>query len=75
MVLYTDGITEARDPDGGFFGLQRLVVLLEQHAATHRPVPESLRLVVRDVLEHQAGVLQDDATLMIVEWAPSGSGP
>lgn len=70
VVLYTDGITEARDPDGGFFGLPRLVELLEQHHAAHRPAPESLRLVVRSVLDHQSDVLQDDATLMIVEWAP-----
>jgi len=70
VVLYTDGITEARDTAGAFFGLERLVALLEEHVGT--PAPETLRLVVRDVLGHQRGVLQDDATLMLLEWSPGG---
>lgn len=70
VILYTDGITEARADDGTFFGLDRLVTLLEEHAAAQRPAPETLRLVVRSVLEHHRGVLRDDATLMIIEWAP-----
>lgn len=70
VVLYTDGITEARDSDGAFFGLERLVALLEEHDGT--PAPETLRLVVRDVLAHQRGVLQDDATLLMLEWSPGG---
>ncbi len=70
VVLYTDGITEARDSEGAFFGLGRLVALLEEHGGT--PAPETLRLVVRDVLAHQRGVLQDDATLLLLEWSPGG---
>lgn len=70
IVFYTDGITEARDASGAFFGLERLVALLEEHGDT--PAPETLRLVVRDVLSHQRGVLQDDATLLLLEWAPGG---
>lgn len=70
VVLYTDGITEARDSAGAFFGRERLVALLEEHGGT--PAPETLRLVVRDVLAHQLGVLQDDATLLMLEWSPGG---
>lgn len=70
VVFYTDGITEARDTRKAFFGLERLVALLEEHGDT--PAPETLRLVVRDVLTHQRGVLQDDATLLLLEWAPGG---
>ncbi|MCM3660456.1 serine/threonine-protein phosphatase [Georgenia satyanarayanai] len=70
VLLYTDGITEARDSDGTFFGVPRLVALLEEHGGT--PAPETLRLVVRDVLAHQRGVLQDDATLLLLEWSPGG---
>jgi phosphoserine phosphatase RsbU/P len=69
IVLYTDGITEARTEDGDFFGLERLVDHLERAAATRQPAPETLRRISHDVLAHQNGVLHDDATLLIVEWA------
>lgn len=73
VVMYTDGITEARDDAGGFFGLDRFISLLEEQAAQDVPTPETLRLVVREVLAHQRQVLQDDATLLVVQWAP-GAG-
>lgn len=73
LVLYTDGITEARDEHGAFFGIERLKTLFAEHAAHRLPAPETLRLVMHSVLEHQRGVLQDDATLLLVEWSP-GAG-
>lgn len=69
VVFYTDGVTEARGADGEQFGLPRLVDQLERSTASGLPAPETLRLVARDVLEHQHGVLQDDATLLVAEWA------
>ena len=30
VLLYTDGVTEARTPDGELFGLERLADLLER---------------------------------------------
>jgi phosphoserine phosphatase RsbU/P len=70
LLFYTDGITEARDPDGEFFGLTRLLDLAERHAAAGLSAPETLRRLSHAVLEHQHGQLDDDATLMIVEWSP-----
>jgi len=72
LVLYTDGIPEARDEHGEFFGIERLQELLTEHAAGRPPAPELLRLVMRSVLDHQRGQLQDDATLLLIEWAPGG---
>jgi sigma-B regulation protein RsbU (phosphoserine phosphatase) len=69
LLLYTDGITEARGADGGRFGLDLLIDLAEQHSASGLLAPEVLRRVGHAVLDHQHGQLQDDATLMIVEWA------
>ena len=69
IVFYTDGITEARDRDGDFFGLQRLVDHLHKAATAELPAPETLRRIAHDVLDRQGGVLQDDATLLIAEWA------
>jgi phosphoserine phosphatase RsbU/P len=71
VVFYTDGVTEARDTEGHFFGLDRLVERLEWAAAARQPAPETLRRISHDVLDHQGGNLQDDATLLIAEWATS----
>ncbi len=69
LVFYTDGITEARDEQGAFFGLDRLVDRLGWAAASRQPAPETLRRISHDVLDHQGGRLEDDATLLIAEWS------
>jgi Stage II sporulation protein E (SpoIIE) len=68
MLLYTDGVIEARTGDGELFGLDRLIDLLEREAASGREAEELLRRLVRAVLEHQADGLRDDATLLLVQW-------
>ena len=68
LLLYTDGVTEARDADDAIFGLDRLLGLLERSAASDLPTAETLRRLSHAILEHQRGELQDDATLMLVEW-------
>jgi hypothetical protein len=68
VVMYTDGITEARDVEGDFFGLERLIGIVERGAAAQEPAPEVLRRITNDVLGHQRGVLQDDATLVLAQW-------
>ena len=68
VLLYTDGVVEARTPDGELFGLERLADLLEREAASGQANEELLRRLVRAVLEHQAGGLRDDATLLLVQW-------
>jgi serine phosphatase RsbU (regulator of sigma subunit) len=68
IVFYTDGVIEARSPDGDFYGIERLVDLLGRQAASELPAPETMRRVVRSLLEHQQGQLSDDATLLMAEW-------
>jgi serine/threonine protein phosphatase PrpC len=68
LLLYTDGVIEARSPDGEFFGQDRLVDLISRNLAAGLPAPETLRRVVHALLDHQAGDLDDDATLLLVEW-------
>ncbi|MFL6114258.1 MAG: PP2C family protein-serine/threonine phosphatase [Catenulispora sp.] len=72
IVLYTDGITEARDHRGAVFGPDRLIDILERSAADQQPAPETLRRITHAVMDHQSGVLQDDATLLIAQWATGG---
>ncbi|MDP3969314.1 MAG: PP2C family protein-serine/threonine phosphatase [Nocardioides sp.] len=74
LLLYTDGVIEARSPDGDFFGQQRLVDLVVRNLATGLPAPETMRRVTHALLEHQAADLDDDATLLLVEWhGPPGA--
>lgn len=68
LVLHSDGITAARDAAGAVFGLDRLEDFLAREAATEHPPPELVRRLVRNVLEHQRGVLQDDATVLVARW-------
>jgi hypothetical protein len=68
ILLYTDGVTEARTADGELFGLDRLTDLLEREAASEQPPEEILRRLVRAVLDYEPGGLRDDATLLLVQW-------
>lgn len=68
VLLYTDGVTEARAPDGTFFGDQRLTDLIIRNLAAGLPAAETMRRVVRALLEHQQGNLRDDASLILVQW-------
>jgi serine phosphatase RsbU (regulator of sigma subunit) len=68
VLLYTDGIVEARSPDGEFFGEEGLADLVVRAEAAGDPPPETLRRLMLSVMEHQAGQLQDDASIVLVEW-------
>src|SRR5580692_2573861 len=68
ILLYTDGVTEARGADGDLFGLDRLTDLLEQEAASNQPPEEILRRLVQALLGRQPEGLRDDATLLLVKW-------
>jgi phosphoserine phosphatase RsbU/P len=73
VLLYTDGITEARDVSGEFFGLDRLVELAEQVSAVDVPPAEVVRRLSHAVLAHQPGPPRDDATLIVLEWSPAAA--
>jgi serine phosphatase RsbU (regulator of sigma subunit) len=73
VLLYTDGVVEARSVDGEFFGIDRLVDHVRRAATAQNPPPETLRKLVHAILAHQAGELQDDATAVLVEWRGGGS--
>ncbi|MEU9382866.1 PP2C family protein-serine/threonine phosphatase [Streptomyces sp. NPDC048279] len=68
IILYTDGITEARGADDREFGVERFADFLVRHDADGLPVPETLRRLMRAVLDYHGGHLQDDATVLMCEW-------
>jgi hypothetical protein len=68
VLFLTDGVIEARSPDGELFGRDRLARLwLEAGAAGDIPA-ETMRKLCHSVLDHQRGRLQDDATLLLLLW-------
>jgi serine phosphatase RsbU (regulator of sigma subunit) len=64
LLLYTDGITEAKSPMGEFFGDERLRDLLALHAGA--PMAGLCARVADAIEEFQGGVRHDDATLLAV---------
>jgi serine phosphatase RsbU (regulator of sigma subunit) len=68
LLLATDGVDEARNAEGEFFGRDRLAQFAAKEAASGVPTPEMMRRLQQAVLRHQVGALQDDATMLFVEW-------
>ncbi|CAN5783130.1 hypothetical protein BH24ACT2_BH24ACT2_06440 [soil metagenome] len=63
LVLYTDGVTEARGPEGEF-GEQRLIELVSGCAgASAKTLAEELELAV---LDHQGGDAADDIAILVI---------
>ncbi|MFN2506755.1 MAG: PP2C family protein-serine/threonine phosphatase [Acidimicrobiales bacterium] len=73
VLFLTDGVVEARSAEGEFFGVGRLVDLVTRTSAAATPAPETMRRLIHAILDHQEGQLQDDATIVVVEWQGPGS--
>ncbi|MEU2778729.1 PP2C family protein-serine/threonine phosphatase [Streptomyces sp. NPDC007162] len=70
VLMYTDGVVEARDADGAEFGLDRFTdFIIRSNAAGQRPA-EVLRLLVHAILDYQRSQFRDDATILLFEWRP-----
>jgi len=70
VLMYTDGVIEARDPAGRFYPLeQRLPRILAGEPG------EVLKRLNDDVLRHVGSRLDDDAAMMLLEYAPPAEGP
>ena len=64
VVFYTDGIVEARGPDGSFFGEERLRALLRSCAGLSAP---TIAQRLRDVtLEYGEGNARDDLAVLVL---------
>jgi sigma-B regulation protein RsbU (phosphoserine phosphatase) len=66
VVLYTDGIVEARSPHSEMFGVERLCQVVKEH--WHLPAREIQHAVIRNVRFFMAGgKLRDDMTLLVIK--------
>ena len=63
ILLYTDGISEARDADGSFYPLGDRAALLRTADAQN-----ALDLLREDVAQHSDGLQHDDAALLLLRY-------
>lgn len=70
LLLYTDGVSEARNGEGNEFGTHHLAQLITSLREKIGRQPEVLRQAVRMVLDHVDGEPRDDATIVLVTYRP-----
>ncbi|MGD9047163.1 MAG: SpoIIE family protein phosphatase [Anaerolineae bacterium] len=75
LILYTDGITEAQDEQGNFFGRQRLLSILQAEATVPRPHKHAVLHIQEALLGEVRGFMgsapqHDDMSLMILARDP-----
>ncbi|MDX3356488.1 PP2C family protein-serine/threonine phosphatase [Streptomyces sp. ME01-24h] len=70
LLLYTDGVTEARDASGRFYPLAERVASWPGHGSPN----DLVRHVREDLLAYCGGRLGDDAALITVRREPAGVG-
>ncbi|AMW14560.1 hypothetical protein A4E84_36845 [Streptomyces qaidamensis] len=69
LLLYTDGVTEARDEEGGFYPVGERAHLLDAPDA-HR----ALKALRKDLAQHSAGPPHDDAAMLLLRYHSHGEG-
>ncbi|MEU6844385.1 PP2C family protein-serine/threonine phosphatase [Streptomyces sp. NPDC046716] len=70
VLMYTDGVTEARTADGSELGLDRFADHIIRATATGELAPETLRRLIHSLLDAEEHRLRDDATILMFEWRP-----
>ncbi len=72
VLFYTDGISESLSPDGGRFGQERLADYLVRATLDGLPGAETVRRLSAAVGTHVGQGLNDDATILLVEYRRPG---
>jgi sigma-B regulation protein RsbU (phosphoserine phosphatase) len=68
LLLYTDGLTEARDPHtGAFYSGEQII----QEMSSRGTVAEVLDRLRENVLQWSGGELNDDIALVLIEYRPA----
>jgi sigma-B regulation protein RsbU (phosphoserine phosphatase) len=71
IVIYTDGVTEAQNAAGEFFGKKRLLGIVTAHAADpYQAVHDAIQAGVTEFTE--GAPQSDDITLVVLEFGGAG---
>ena len=68
VLLYTDGVVDARSQDGEYFGEERLRDMLARESTSGRSPSEVLRRLVHSAIAYQGERLRDDASMLYLHW-------
>lgn len=72
IIIFSDGLSEAEDKEGNFYGLRRMKGTILIHAGSS--CGEIHDALMRSVEDYTTGALQnDDITLVVLEYAPGQS--
>lgn len=67
LLFYTDGITDAEDPSGSFYGKERLIACVE--ACTHKASKKIILTIMDEINTHISTRRQsDDLTLLLIKY-------
>lgn len=69
LLLYTDGVSEARDANGDFYPLGERAYLLKQADAQ-----DALDALREDLVRHTAGPPHDDAAMLLLRYHRHAAG-
>lgn len=66
LVIYSDGVTEAMDPEGQLFGEDRLHAIIKEHSSNH--ADEIMEMIIQAVRDFAREAPQsDDLTLLVLK--------
>jgi len=65
LVLYSDGVTEARSPQGDFLNEEGLIEVVRRRSAQNTSALS--QAIMDDVRDYSEGMLRDDAAILSVE--------
>ena len=70
VVIYSDGLTEGENAEGQFFEAERLRACLRDHAGRDAA---GLHMALLNAIDRftEGGVIRDDVTALVLEYAPS----
>lgn len=76
LILHTDGVTDARNPEREEYGEERLLACAHQAASSGRPAQAVAQEIFDDVNEFaRQGERRDDMTILVARLAPkAGAG-
>lgn len=65
LVLYSDGVPEARSPEGEFLGAEGLLETIRENE--HELTAELSDVIMENVMTFSEGILRDDVAILVVE--------
>jgi hypothetical protein len=68
LLFYTDGLMDARGPDGEPFSVDAVGRFVEREVAAGLTAPETLRRIRHAIIGREGADLRDDASALLAEW-------